>query len=69
MKRIGLLVVALSGLLLFIATLGAELFTARLSFIFTLIGVVWTLGGTVLLRKLSFPLFLLFFMLPIPGVF
>src|SRR5665811_852769 len=29
---------------------------------------VWTLGGTVMLKKLAFPLFLLFFMLPIPAV-
>ena len=64
----GLALVAVSGALLLLATLGAELFTARLSFVFTLIGIVWTLGGTVLLRKLAFPLFLLFFMVPIPAV-
>jgi exosortase len=34
----------------------------------TLIGIVWTLGGTFLLKKLAFPLFLLFFMVPIPSV-
>jgi exosortase len=64
----GLVVVAWGGLQLMLATLGAELFTARLSFIVTLIGMVWTLGGTVMLKKLAFPLFLLFFMLPIPAV-
>lgn len=64
----GLLVVAWGGLQLMLATLGAELFTARMSFVVTLIGVVWTLGGTVILKKLAFPLFLLFFMLPIPAV-
>ena len=64
----GLLVVAWGGLQLMLATLGAELFTGRLSFVVTLIGVVWTLGGTVMLKKLAFPLFLLFFMLPIPAV-
>jgi exosortase len=64
----GLLVVAWGGLQLMLATLGAELFTARMSFVVTLIGVVWTLGGTVMLKKLAFPLFLLFFMLPIPAV-
>src|SRR3984893_896159 len=58
----GMLMVLASGGLLIISTLGAELFTARLSFLFTLIGVLWTLGGTLLLRKLAFPLFLLFFM-------
>jgi exosortase len=64
----GLLVVAWGGLQLMFGTLGAELFTARMSFVVTLIGVVWTLGGTVVLKKLAFPLFLLFFMLPIPAV-
>jgi exosortase len=64
----GLLVVAWGGLQLLLATLGAELFTARMSFVITLIGVVWTLGGTVMLKKLAFPLFLLFFMVPIPAV-
>ena len=64
----GLLVVAWGGLQLMVATLGAELFMARMSFVITLIGVVWTLGGTVMLKKLAFPLFLLFFMLPIPAV-
>ena len=64
----GLLVVACGGLQLIIGTLGAELFTARVSFVVTLIGVVWTLGGTLMLRKLAFPLFLLFFMVPIPAV-
>ncbi|MBS1858249.1 MAG: exosortase/archaeosortase family protein [Acidobacteria bacterium] len=64
----GLALVAGSGVLLVLATLGAELFTSRLSFVFTLIGMVWTLGGRPLLRKLAFPLFLLFFMVPIPAV-
>ena len=64
----GLVVVALGGLQLVLGTLGAELFTARMSFVVTLIGVVWTLGGDVMLRKLAFPLFLLFFMVPIPAV-
>jgi exosortase len=64
----GFALVGFSGLLLIVATLGAELFMARLAFVFTLIGVVWTLGGAPLLRKLAFPLFLLFFMVPIPAV-
>jgi exosortase len=64
----GLLVVALGGLQLIVGTLGAELFTARISFVITLVGVVWTLGGNFMLKKLAFPLFLLFFMIPIPAV-
>jgi len=64
----GLVLVGISGALLIVATLGAEVFSSRLAMIFTLIGVIWALGGTLLLKKLAFPLFLLFFMLPIPIV-
>jgi len=64
----GLLLVLWGGLQLLIGTLGVELFTARTALVVTLIGVVWTVGGTPILRKLAFPLFLLFFMVPIPTV-
>ena len=57
-----------AGLQLYIATLGAELFLARTSFVFSIIGAVLLLGGTQYLRIFSFPLFLLFFMVPIPAV-
>lgn len=64
----GLGLVILGALQLLLGTLGAELFTARLSFVVSLIGVVWFLCGTVMLKKLAFPLFLLFFMIPIPAI-
>jgi len=64
----GLVLVFFGGVQLITATLGAELFTARLSFLITLIGVILTLGGTFMLKKLAFPIFLLFFMVPIPAV-
>ncbi len=64
----GLLLVAWGGVQLLIGTLGVELFTARTALVITLIGVVWTVGGKPVLRKLAFPLFLLFFMVPIPTV-
>jgi exosortase len=67
-NRWGLLLVVWGGFQLVVATLGAELFTARLSFLITLIGMIWTLGGNEMLRKLAFPIFLLFFMVPIPAV-
>jgi len=53
---------------LYVATLGAELFLARTAFVITIFGAVWMLGGLFMLRKLFFPLFLLFFMVPIPAV-
>jgi len=64
----GLLVVAWGSLQLLLGALGAELFTSRTAFVITLIGVVWALGGTAILKRLAFPLFLLFFMVPIPAV-
>src|SRR6266496_2269088 len=39
----GLLLVVWGGIQLTIATLGTELFTARVAFLITLIGVIWTL--------------------------
>ena len=56
------------GLQLAIATLGAELFLARTAFVISIIGIVLLLGGTAWVRALAFPLFLLFFMIPIPTV-
>jgi len=64
----GLLVMLWGAMQLLGGTLGVELFTSRTALVITLIGVVWTLGGTEILRKTAFPLFLLFFMVPIPTV-
>jgi len=64
----GLLVVAYGALQLFLATLGAELFLARMAFIISLAGVVLVMGGVRSLRILAFPLFLLCFMVPIPAI-
>lgn len=64
----GLILVFWGGLQLIVATLGTELFSARLAFVITIIGVIWTLCGTAMLKKLTFPLLLLLFMIPIPAV-
>lgn len=64
----GLVLVVLGGTQLILATLGVELFLSRTAFVITLIGVVWLLGGNLMLKKLAFPLFLLFFMVPIPNI-
>jgi exosortase len=64
----GLVLVVWGGIQLIIATLGTELFTSRIALIITIVGVVWTLCGTPILKKLAFPLFLLVFMIPIPAV-
>jgi exosortase len=64
----GLVIVILGGLLSVVATLGAELFTARLSFVVALVGTVLFLCGTRWIKILSFPLALLLFMIPIPAI-
>lgn len=64
----GLAIVLFSGFQLYIATLGAELFTTRMAFIEAVVGTVLFLGGTRALRILAFPLFLLIFMVPIPAI-
>ncbi|HMD76343.1 MAG TPA: exosortase/archaeosortase family protein, partial [Terracidiphilus sp.] len=64
----GMVVVIWGAAQMIVAVLGAELFTSRTAVVITLIGVIWTLGGNEMLKKLAFPLFLLFFMVPIPAV-
>lgn len=65
---LGLLVVIFGGLLSLVATVGAELFSARLSFVIALFGTVLYLGGTRWIKILLFPLVLLLFMIPIPAI-
>jgi exosortase len=64
----GLVLVIWGALQAVIATLGAELFTARLAFIIALVGVILYLGGTECVKALGFPLLLLLFMIPIPAI-
>jgi exosortase len=65
---LGLFVVVFGGLLSVVATLGAELFSARVSFVIALFGTVLYLGGTRWIKVLLFPLLLLLFMIPIPAI-
>jgi len=65
---LGLAVVVFGGLLSVAATLGAEVFTARLSFVVALFGAVLYLGGTRWIKILLFPFALLLFMIPIPAI-
>jgi exosortase len=64
----GLVLVVWGGFQLYIATLGAELFLARTAIVFSIIGTVLLIGGVRYARIFAFPLFLLFFMVPIPAV-
>ena len=64
----GLALVVYAAIQLCVATLGAELFLQRTAIVLSIIGAVWFLGGTRRLRVVGFPLFLLFFMIPIPAI-
>ena len=64
----GLPIVLLGAAQCLLATLGVELFLSRSALILTVAGSVWLLGGTAILKKVAFPLFLLCFMIPLPAV-
>jgi exosortase len=46
--------------------LGADFFIARTAFWIAIVGVIWTLAGTQVLRSMAYPLFLLVFMIRLP---
>jgi exosortase len=62
----GMLVVLLSLGLLFLGSLGAELFLTRVSMLGTICGLVLYFCGGALLRAMAFPLAFLLFAIPIP---
>lgn len=64
----GLVLVIWAALQAIVATLGAELFTARLAFVIALVGVILYVCGTAWVKALAFPLALLLFMIPIPAI-
>lgn len=65
---LGLVILVLAGTQSIIGTLGAELFVSRTAFLFSVIGCVLFAGGMTAIRIMAFPLFLLFFMVPIPTI-
>lgn len=65
----GPIVLAFGIFVLIIGTAGAELFTMRLSFVFVLAGMILCLFGVRVLKDLSFPIFFLIFMIPLPYIF
>jgi exosortase len=64
----GIVLVALSLMLLVAGTLGAELFLSRASLVSALAGIVLFLGGWARLRTLAFPLAFLLLMIPLPAL-
>ncbi len=64
----GLVLVVWGAIQALAATLGAEIFTARLAFLIALVGTILYLCGTKWVKALGFPLALLLFMIPIPAI-
>ncbi|HXC95519.1 MAG TPA: exosortase A [Edaphobacter sp.] len=53
---------------LILGVYGVELFTARMSFILVLTGILWTLLGWPMVRELRFPLLVLILAIPFPAI-
>ena len=64
----GIPLVILSICILILGVYGVDLFTARISFIFLLAGILWTLFGWPMLRELRFPLLVLLLAIPFPTI-
>lgn len=67
-NRWGLAVILFGALLAWLGSIAAEIFTQRIALLVSLYGLVLYFAGTRLTRMLAFPLVLLLFSLPIPGV-
>jgi exosortase len=65
-RGIGLVVFGIAVLIL--GVYGVDLFTARISFVFLLAGLIWTLLGWRILRELRFPLLVLVLAIPLPTI-
>jgi exosortase len=67
-SNFGILVMLGAVGLLFIGSLGAELFTSRFSLLVLIAGIILFLAGWKMLRAVAFPLAFLVFMIPIPVI-
>jgi len=67
-NNFGLIVIIGGIFLLFLGTLGAELFTTRCSLLVVMAGLILFLRGSKKLLVMAFPLGFLLFMIPIPAI-
>lgn len=67
-SNFGLIIMIAAVALLLAATLAADLFSSRISFLVLLAGLILFLAGRRMLRAVAFPLGFLIFMIPLPGV-
>ena len=64
----GIVLVVCAIAVLILGVYGVELFTARMSFVMLLTGLVWTFFGWAMVRTLSFPLLVLILAIPFPAI-
>jgi exosortase len=67
-SNLGLAIVLIAIGLRVLGTLGAELFTTRLSLLILITGIVIFLAGFKVLRAIAFPIGFLVFMVPLPAI-
>lgn len=65
---VGLVFIGIGFILFAAGELAADFYIPRLSFVVVLAGLLFLMGGWFLVRLLSFPLFLLVLMIPLPGL-
>ncbi len=64
----GIPLVVFSIVVLILGVYGVELFTARMSFILLVTGLIWTFFGWAMVRELRFPLLVLVLAIPFPAI-
>lgn len=64
----GVPLVVLSVAVLILGVYGVDLFTARVSFVMLMAGLIWTFFGAAMLRQLRFPLLVLLLAIPFPAI-
>jgi exosortase len=64
----GIALVLFSIAVLILGVYGVELFTARMSFVMLMTGLVWTFFGWSMVRVLRFPLLILILAIPFPAI-
>ena len=64
----GISLVVVSIAILILGVYGVDLFTARISFVLLLAGLIWTFFGWQMLRELRFPLLVLVLAIPFPTI-
>jgi exosortase len=65
---VGIFLVLFAIVVLILGVYGVELFTARISFVLLLTGIIWTLCGWAMVRELRFPLLVLVLAIPFPAI-